>query len=375
MNSTQLRFKLDSGTDISIISKTEYDGMKAKPLLMPTQMNLTGVDANIDLSGYFNAEIKRANQDQCVTQIYVANHKTDNLLSRTASVKLNLIKRLDSVSIFDGLGLMKCEPLKIVLKDDAVPYNLTTPWCISHPLAPKVEEEIQHMLKEGVIVPVDKETDWCLPLVPALKANGKVRPCVDYKKLNKTIKRPRFKVPTPDSVYTQPKGSRLFTTLDDISGYWQMPLDAASFELMTFTESGRYSFTRLPFRISLASEIYQCEILHGLPGMEVYQDDIVVHGATMEEHDCLKLTLQLITDSGIKLNRQKCKFCQTSITFLGHIVDEDGIRAHPNKVKAIFDMKPPTNITELKGFMSMVNFVKICAKYVNNDESTEHVFT
>ena len=60
------------------------------------------------------------------------------------------------------------------------------------------------------------------------------------------------------------------------------------------------------------------------------------------------MTLQRITDSGIKLNRQKCKFRQTLITFLGHIVDEDGIRAHPDKVKAIVDMKPLTNVTELK---------------------------
>ena len=179
VNLTQLRFKLDSGADMSIISKTQYDRMKVKPPLMATRMNLTGDAANIDLSGYFNAEIKRANQDQCVTQIYVANHKTDNLLSRNASDKLNLIKRLDSVSIFDGLGLMKCEPVKIVLKDDAVPYNLTTPRSISHPLAPKVEEQIQRMLKEGVIVPVDKEIDWCSLLVPILKRNGKVRPCID----------------------------------------------------------------------------------------------------------------------------------------------------------------------------------------------------
>ena len=213
---------------------------------------------------------------------------------------------------------MKCEAVKIVLKDDAVPYNLTTPRRISHPLAPKVEEEIQRMLKEDVIVPVDKKTDWCSLLVPILKPNGTVCPCVDYKKLNKAIKRPRFIIQTPDSIYTHLRGSRFFTSLDAISGYWQMPLDATSSELTTFiTESGRYRFTRLPFGISLASEIYQREmvkILHGLPGVEVYQDDIVVHGATMEEHDDhLKLTLQLITDSGIKLNRQKCKFRQTSI--------------------------------------------------------------
>ena len=139
--------------------------------------------------------------DRYSTKIYVANHHTDNLLSRTASVKLNLIKRLDSATIYDGLGLMRCEPVKIVLKDDTVPYNLMTPGRISHPLAPKVEEEIQRMLDMGVMVPVDKETDWCAPLVLVLKPNGKVRPCVDYKKLNKAIKRPSFIMPTPDGIY------------------------------------------------------------------------------------------------------------------------------------------------------------------------------
>ena len=76
-----------------------------------------------------------------------------------------------------------------------------------------------------------------------------------------------------------------------------MPLDEASPELTTFiTQSGRYRFTRLPFGISLASEIFQREmsrILHGLPGVEVYQDDIVIHGSSMEEHDeRLKQTIQ-----------------------------------------------------------------------------------
>ena len=199
------------------------------------------------------------------------------------------------------------------------------------------------MLKEGVIVPVEKETDWCSPLVPVLKPNGTVRPCVDFKKLNKAIKRPRFILLTPDEIYSKMCGSKIFTTLDATSGYWQLPLDDESSELTTFiTQSGRYRFTRLPFGISLASEVYQREmnkILHSLPGCEVYQDDVVVHGGTMEEHDArLEAVLKRINESGIKLNKDKCKFRQGSIIFLGHVIDENGIRACPNKVKAVTDM-------------------------------------
>jgi len=261
---------------------------------------------------------------------------------------------------------MKCEPVRINIIADAIPYNLTTPRRVSHPLAPKVEEEIRRMLDMGVIVSVDKETDWCAPLVPVLKPNGSVRLCVDYKKLNKAIKRQRFILPTPDGIYHKLKGSKIYSTLDAVSGYWQMPLDEETSELTTFiTESGRYKFTRLPFGISLASEIYQREMekfLKDLKGVEIYQDDVVVHGATMEEHDQrLELAMKRIEESGIKLNSGKCKFRQSSIVFLGHIVDESGVRPHPDKIKAINDMQPPTDKTELKGFMGMVNYL---SKYV-----------
>ena len=367
VESNKIKLKLDSGADVCIISLAEYGNMNPKPRLEQTDLKVNGVSARISISGYFEAVIKRSNDNACKAKIYVANHRTSNLLSRAVSVKLNLIKRVESSSIYDGLGLMKCTPVKIVLKENANPYNLKTPRRIPYPLAPKVEEEIQKMLKQGVIVPVESETDWCAPLVPILKPNGKVRPCVDFRKLNKAIKRPRFILPTPDEIYQKMAGSKIFTTVDATSGYWQLPLDTESSHLTTFiTESGRYRFTRLPFGISLASEIYQREmgkILQGLEGCEVYQDDIVIHGKSMEEHDDrLQQVLQRIEECGIKLNREKCTFRETSITFLGHVIDEHGIRAHPDKVKAVVDMEAPTNTTELKSFLGLVNYM---SRYVD----------
>ena len=62
----------------------------------------------------------------CFIKIYVARHCTENLLSQSTSVELYLIKRLDNVLIFQVLGLMMYDPVKIVLNENAVPYNLTT---------------------------------------------------------------------------------------------------------------------------------------------------------------------------------------------------------------------------------------------------------
>ena len=157
-------------------------------------------------------------------------------------------------------------------------------------------------------------------------------------------------------------GSAVFTSLDAASGYWQMPLDENSSKLTTFiTPFGRYRFTRVPFGISIASEIYQREmsrILRGLDGIEVYQDDIIIHGKDARQHDeRLRKTLDVINMNGIKLNQKKCKYRQSSITFLGHRIDANGIFAHEDKIKAIVDMTAPTNIPELRSFMGMVNFM------------------
>ena len=103
VNNTKLKFKLDSGADVTIISEHDYENIKPKPKLKQTDLKLNGVSANIDLCGYFDAEIRRSQNMSCFIKIYVAHHRTENLLSQSTSVELCLIKRLDNVSIFQGL--------------------------------------------------------------------------------------------------------------------------------------------------------------------------------------------------------------------------------------------------------------------------------
>lgn len=123
-----------------------------------------------------------------------------------------------------------------------------------------------------------------------------------------------------------------------------------------------------------ATEIFQREmssLLHGMPGVSVYQDDILVYGNDMAEHDRhLEDVLNRIQKSGLKLNKQKCILRQPEIDFLGHCISEKGVRAHPDKVNAIMDMPDPGDIHELRRFMGMVNylgrFVKNLAKYTKD---------
>ncbi len=106
------------------------------------------------------------------------------------------------------------------------------------------------------------------------------------------------------------------------------------------------------------------KILEGIDGVEVYQDDIIIHGRDEQQHDArLKHTLDRIRQSGLKLNERKCKFKRNSLSFLGHVIDANGISAHPDKIKAIRDMAAPTSVTELRSFMGMVNFM---SRFIEN---------
>ena len=214
-----------------------------------------------------------------------------NLLSRNVASKMGLIVRADSVNETKPkeVGLMKTEPIKIHMKENVTPVCRPTARRIPFPLVDAVRAELDRMVCNGVIEPVDKPTEWCSPMVPVVKKNGKVRICVDLKEVNKAVKRPHYSVPTFDDVAPKLAGSTVFTTLDAASGFWQIPLHKESQPLTTFiTPFGRFMFKRLPFGINPATDEYQkkmVELFGELEGVEVIIDDILVHGRDKAEHD------------------------------------------------------------------------------------------
>ncbi len=85
-------------------------------------------------------------------------------------------------------------------------------------------------------------------------------------------------------------------------------------------------------------------------------DDVLVSGTTQEEHDArLHTALQKIQAAGITLNKEKCQFSKNRLTFLGHVIDKEGISADPQKTCAIVAMEKPKSRTELRRFMGMAN--------------------
>ena len=215
------------------------------------------------------------------------------MLGQPAIESLNLIKRVSSIGtvprqiephLFTGLGKIQ-QPYTIQLQQDAKPYALSTPRRIPIPL---MGEELQRMVKAGVISQITEPTEWCAGMVVVRKKNNKIRVCVDLTRLNKSVKRECHPLPAVEQTLAQLAEARVFTKLDANSGFWQIPLSEESARLTTFiTPFGRFCFHRLPFGITSAPEHFQRrmnEILDGLEGVVCMMDDTLVHGRTQEEH-------------------------------------------------------------------------------------------
>ena len=165
---------------------------------------------------------------------------------------------------------------------------------------------------------------------------------------------------SPDSdTLAQLSGAAVFSKLDANSRFWQIPLSDQSKLLTTFiTLFGRYAFNELLFGISSAPEIFLKRmnlILEGLDGVVCLMDDILVFGKNHSEHDeRLRSVLKRLTSVHVTLNQSKCEFGRTTVRFLGHIIDSEGVRADPEKTEAISRMDTPTSTSELRRVLGMM---------------------
>ena len=195
-----------------------------------------------------------------------------------------------------------------------------------------VGREIDWLEEIGVLERVEFSR-WAKPIVPVPKSDGTFRLCGDYKvTLNAFVEVDQHPLPKPEEIFTSlaSAGGQHFTTLDLSQAYQQLVLEEASKELVTVSmHQGLYRYMHLPFGVASAPAIFQRtidQVLHDLPGVMCYLDDIIITGATDQKHlSNLASVLERLRMKGFRLKKDKCHFMQTTVEYLGHVIDANGL--------------------------------------------------
>ena len=199
--------------------------------------------------------------------------------------------------------------------------------------------------------------------MPVLKPDKKsVRICGDFKlTVNQAVKVDRYPIPLIQDLFAGLNGGKVFTKLDLSHAYQQLLVDDKAKELLVInTHKGLFRYNRLPFGISSAPGLFQRimeNLVRGIPRVEVYLDDILISGETEEAHlQTLDQVLERLEKAGLKLKKGKCSFLTTSVVYLGHVIDEHGLRPTQDKVQAVLAAPEPKNVTELKAYLGLLNY-------------------
>ena len=196
---------------------------------------------------------------------------------------------------------------------------------------------------------------WLANVVIIKKANDKWRLCIDFTNINQACPKDSFPLPRIDLIVDATAGHELLSFMDAFFRYNQISMDPDDQENTSFvTGQGTYFYRVMPFGLKKVGATYQRLVNRMFQkqigaSMEVYIDDMLVKSTTVELHIThLFEAFQILREYNTKLNPAKCAFEVSTKKFLGFIVNNRGIEANQDKIKAVLDMPPPSNIKEVQ---------------------------
>lgn len=390
VNTKMLKMQIDSGSGLTVISDRDYYEQFSTCKLSKCNMRFCFYTGhNIEPIGYFWAKIKFNNIEKCI-RIFVINNGGPPLLGRDFMQQFNVnFTFLHNVSLNkqtevcelleryadvwkDELGRFNKFKVSLHLKPTAKP-KFFKPRPVPFALKDKVEAELERLVQLGILRPVSY-SKYGTPIVPVLKANGSIRICGDYAlTINKDLEVDKYPLPRIEEVFAKLQGGEKYSKIDLKMAYNQLELTShdSSQELTTInTSKGLFQYTRLVFGLANAPAIFQRameNLLIGIEGVVVWLDDICITAPNNKIHlERLEEVLKRLQDAGLRLQRNKCDFFQDSVTYLGYVIDKNGLRTCPKKIEAINLAPQPTNVKEVKRFMGMVNYYR---KFIPNASS------
>jgi hypothetical protein len=227
----------------------------------------------------------------------------------------------------------------------------------------EIRKAVTDMLALGVIRV--SNSPWSAPIVLSKKKDGGVRFCTDYRKLNSITKHDATPLPLIQSTINQLGHNCFFTTLDLLSGYWQIAMHPNSIEKTAFsTADGHYEYLRMPFGLTTAPATFQkaMNILFSTMlyhNMIVYLDDLLIYSSSWKEHMVhLDSVLAKLESARLKAKLSKCHFALPEVVYVGHLINAKGVQPDPRLVSAVHKIQPPATVRQVRAFLGLCSYYR-----------------
>ena len=255
---------------------------------------------------------------------------------------------------------------RIILRQDAKPVSMS-PYRMSPASKEKLEEEVQNLLKDGLIE--QSVSEWSSPAMVVPKPDGTIRCVIDYRKANSMFEGYSYPIARIDDLIDKVQQSKFLTKLDLTKGFYQVKLEEDSKKYTAFcTPSGLYQWTRLPFGLKSSPTQFQYMMSKVLSGLGsycgVYIDDVLIFSNNFDEHMIhVAEVFSRLRDANLTVKLAKCCFACDQLDYLGHVIGKGKMSPREAKVKALLDLPRPTTKKRLQSFLGSVQYYQ---RYIAN---------
>lgn len=251
---------------------------------------------------------------------------------------------------------------QITLKDGAQPIKIQ-PYRYPYLQRKEIERMTTEMMKAGVIQ--TSISPFASPVLLVTKEDGTWRFCVDFRKLNDMTVKDGYPIPMIDELLDELEGAKVFTKMDLRAGYHQVRMKAEDVPKTVFvTSAGHYEFKVMPFGLTNAPATFQAlmnDIFkeHLRDFVLVFFDDILVYSKNKSDHlRHVEIVLPILRKHQLFAKLSKCSFGQDHVEYLGHVIDQEGVRVEPNKINSVKEWPAPKTIKALRGFLGLTGYYR-----------------
>src|ERR1044071_2762271 len=181
--------------------------------------------------------------------------RTKILLREKEMQLTQLLKEYSDIFVKEG-ELRRTEIMQHRIYTENVPPIFQRLYKMSSKENEIIRKKLDKMLEQGVIRPL--QSPWTSPVVLVRKKDGKIRFCVDFRKINSITKKDKYPLPNIEEIMDLLGNAQWFSTMDLASGYWQVKIADEDIEKTAFsTAFGLYEFVVMPFGLTNAPPTFQ----------------------------------------------------------------------------------------------------------------------